>query len=168
MDNLFQQKENIFRRMEDSLKSFVRVRYIDKTRPWGGFIVINEDEAEAFIRHYFPSLTREKLDISGKLSPKLLLVEPGKKLSWQYHHRRAEIWKLLEGDAILQTSETDEPGEEKNLEIGDVVELPQGTRHRLIGDQEWSVIAEIWRHTDRDNPSDEEDIIRLQDDFGRK
>jgi mannose-6-phosphate isomerase len=29
------------------------------------------------------------------------------------------------------------------------------------------VVAEIWQHTDADYPSDEEDIIRVQDDFGR-
>jgi len=30
----------------------------------------------------------------------------------------------------------------------------------------WGVVAEIWQHT-ASNPSDEEDIERLQDDFGR-
>lgn len=31
----------------------------------------------------------------------------------------------------------------------------------------WGVVAEIWQHTDKDNPSNEDDIVRVQDDFGR-
>jgi hypothetical protein len=31
----------------------------------------------------------------------------------------------------------------------------------------WGIVAEIWRHTDVENPSNEEDIVRVQDDFGR-
>jgi hypothetical protein len=45
--------------------------------------------------------------------------------------------------------------------------LPIGQRHRLIGLDQWGVVAEIWQHTDSENPSDESDIVRLQDDFGR-
>jgi mannose-6-phosphate isomerase len=45
--------------------------------------------------------------------------------------------------------------------------LKQGERHRLVGLEDWGVIAEIWQHTDASNPSDESDIVRVQDDFGR-
>ena len=38
---------------------------------------------------------------------------------------------------------------------------------RLIGLDEFAVIAEIWQHTDASHPSDEYDIVRVQDDFGR-
>jgi len=140
---------------------------IDDTRPWGGFFVINEDEAEKFIALYFPHLTKEELTITGKLSPKILVVAPGKRLSWQYHHRRAEIWKLINGVAGVITSDTDEEKEITSLQIGDIIQLKQGERHRLIGLDGWGVIAEIWRHTDAQNPSDENDIVRVQDDFGR-
>ena len=37
------------------------------------------------------------LKIGGKLSPKILIVSPNSKLSWQYHHRRAEIWRVYKG-----------------------------------------------------------------------
>src|SRR3954470_20282878 len=73
----------------------------DSTRPWGCFFVIEESEAEKFIQLYFPHLTKEELNISGKLSPKILVVAPDKRLSWQYHHRRAEIWKLIGGSAAV-------------------------------------------------------------------
>jgi mannose-6-phosphate isomerase-like protein (cupin superfamily) len=139
----------------------------DSTRPWGGFFVIEESQAEKFIQLYFPHLTKEELNISGKLSPKILVVAPNKRLSWQYHHRRAEIWKLIGGSAAVVTSDTDEEKETKDLHIGDIIQLKQGERHRLLGTKGWGIIAEIWRHTDAANPSDEEDIVRVQDDFGR-
>ena len=139
----------------------------DENRPWGGFFVIEEDDPEKFIALFFPHLKKADLVISGKLSPKILLVAPKKRLSWQYHFRRAEIWKLIEGEAGVVTSDSDEEKETRHLNLGDIIELKQGERHRLIGLNNWGVIAEIWRHTDKDNPSDEEDIVRLQDDFGR-
>ena len=116
---------------------------------------------------YFPHLTKEELNISGKLSPKILVVAPDKRLSWQYHHRRAEIWKLIGGVAGVVTSDTDEEKENQDLSIGEIVQLKQGERHRLLGTSGWGIIAEIWRHTDAANPSDEDDIVRVQDDFGR-
>ena len=140
----------------------------DNARPWGGFFVMDEKEAEKFISLFFPHLTKEDIKISGKLSPKILLVAPGKRLSWQYHHRRAEIWKLIGGTAIVVTSDDDEETESAILDRGDIVQLSQGRRHRLVGDKEnWGIVAEIWQHTDAEEPSDEDDIVRLQDDFGR-
>ena len=105
--------------------------------------------------------------IGNKLSPKILLLAPQKKLSWQYHHRRAEIWKLICGTAGVITSNTDIENTPMLLNTGSIIKLKQGERHRLIGLDEWGVVAEIWQHTDVHNPSDEDDIIRLQDDFGR-
>ena len=49
----------------------------------------------------------------------------------------------------------------------DQIVLQQGERHRLIGLDDYCVVAEIWQHTDVNHPSDEDDIIRVQDDFGR-
>ena len=140
---------------------------MDLSRPWGGFFVLNENHAELFISNYFPHLKKEDLMIGGKLSPKILVVAPGKRLSWQYHHRRAEIWKLIGGEANVITSKTDIESNTLRLVPGDIVQLKQGERHRLIGTNEWGVVAEIWQHTDPANPSDENDIVRVQDDFGR-
>ena len=139
----------------------------DDSRPWGGFFVLQETEAEKFIARYFSGFSKKDLTISGKLSPKILLVAPHQRLSWQYHHRRAEIWKLIGGTAGVITSDTDMEKETTILKPGDVIQLKQGKRHRLIGLSGWGVVAEIWQHTDNDHPSDEEDIVRVQDDFGR-
>ena len=146
----------------------IGIHKTDMERPWGGFFVIDEKDADKFIRHFFSEIDKKDLTAGAKLSPKILLVEPGKKLSWQYHHRRAEIWKLVEGRAAVVTSDTDKEKEKTVLNIGDIVKLKQGERHRLIGlDKEWGVVAEIWMHTDPLKPSDEDDIVRVQDDFGR-
>jgi mannose-6-phosphate isomerase len=142
------------------------VSSMDDKRPWGGFFVIGEENAPAFIDHFFPMLQKEEL-LNGKLSPKILLVAPNKKLSWQYHHRRSEVWKLIRGEASIIRSETDQENPSVQMTIGELVELKKGERHRLVGLSDWGIVAEIWIHTDSQNPSDENDIVRLQDDFGR-
>lgn len=139
----------------------------DDNRPWGGFYVIDEANASKFVQQYFPNENIDKLKITEKISPKILLVAPNTRLSWQYHYRRAEIWKCIEGPVEVATSDTDEQTEKHLLQSGDIIRLKQGERHRLIGLDNWGIIAEIWQHTDVENPSNEDDIVRVQDDFGR-
>ncbi|MFC6224858.1 phosphoheptose isomerase [Hymenobacter artigasi] len=139
----------------------------DPTRPWGGFFVIDEAQAQEFANTYFDGLLVDSLRISGRLSPKILIVAPHQRLSWQYHHRRAEIWQVVQGPVGVAVSDSDEQSEVKNLQVGERIILRQGERHRLVGLKEWGILAEIWQHTDTDHPSDEDDIVRVQDDFGR-
>lgn len=139
----------------------------DNKRPWGGFFVIDESQAQKFANIYFDGLNISELKISGKLSPKILVVAPHQRLSWQYHYRRAEIWRLIDGVAGVIRSQDDVQGQLEVLKKGDTITLQQGERHRLVGLEDWGVIAEIWQHTDMENPSDEDDIVRVQDDFGR-
>jgi hypothetical protein len=42
-----------------------------------------------------------------------------------------------------------------------ILTLQQGERHRLVGLEEWGVVAEIWQHTDAEN-LDENDIVRVK------
>lgn len=137
----------------------------DTGRPWGGFLVFPESEAATFAAHFFPE-TRLQFN-SLRLSPKLLVVRPGTRLSWQYHHRRSEIRKPVLGPVGVVTSPTDEPGPLQILPTGAPISIPVGIRHRLVGMEQWGVVAEIWQHISPGNPSDEEDIVRLSDDFGR-
>lgn len=139
----------------------------DQTRPWGGFFVINEDQTPQFAATYFPTVELSSIQITQKLSPKILVVAPEKRLSWQYHHRRAEIWRVVSGTVGVVKSDTDEETQVQSYQPGDLITLRQGERHRLVGLSEWGVLAEIWQHTDPENPSDEDDIVRVQDDFGR-
>jgi mannose-6-phosphate isomerase-like protein (cupin superfamily) len=157
-----------FKKAADLLEQLqLKIEKQDDKRPWGGFYVIDESQAEAFAKHFFPEENFELLKLSEKLSPKILMVAPGKRLSWQYHHRRAEIWRCIDGEVAVATSHTDEETDKTILKVGDKIKLKQGQRHRLIGLNGWGVVAEIWQHTDAANPSDEDDIVRLQDDFGR-
>ena len=139
----------------------------DFTRPWGGFFVIDENQAQEFANLYFDGLDVSGLRVSGKLSPKILLVKPEARLSWQYHHRRKETWRVVNGPVGIVRSLTDEQGPVKTFETGNKVVMEKGERHRLIGLNNWGVVAEFWQHTDLNHPSDEEDIIRVQDDYKR-
>ena len=143
------------------------VNEIDFERPWGGFIVIDEKQSKFFSEKFFNGLNIENLKISGKLSPKILLIKPKSRLSWQYHFRREEIWKVYSGSVGVIVSDTDKEKKMKKLNPGDEIKLKREQRHRLIGLDDWAVVAEIWQHTEKDNPSDENDIVRLNDDYGR-
>ena len=141
---------------------------IDELRPWGGFFVINEDDTDHFIDLYFPDYPKDKIKQFGhKLSPKILVVEPNKRLSWQYHNRRAELWRVIDGPVGFIKSLNDNQSKIEVLNNDQTVQFNKLIRHRLIGLDTWGIVAEIWQHTDTSNPSNEEDIIRLADDFGR-
>ena len=64
-------------------------------------------------------------------------------------------------------STTDEEGPLVEFPSGALIEFAAGERHRLVGLSETGIVAELWQHLDPNNPSNEEDIVRLQDDFGR-
>lgn len=165
-DNL--EKKQVFEQIAEALKKEnFKVIKQDETRPWGGFFVIEESQANTFASRFFPHLEMSQIQITNKLSPKILVVAPNKRLSWQFHHRRSEIWKVVTGIVGVKTSNTDEELEIQQLSPGNFIQLDKGERHRLIGLDSWGIVAEIWQHTDSETPSDEEDIVRLQDDFGR-
>jgi mannose-6-phosphate isomerase-like protein (cupin superfamily) len=161
-------KKQVFNKAESILNTNnFTITAADKNRPWGGFYVIDEDQSEEFISEFFPELNRNDFSKFEKLSPKLLMVAPQKRLSWQYHHRRSEIWKVIDGKAGVVISKTNKQSPVKTLDHGDTIRLAQGERHRLVGLDDWAIIAEIWQHTDPEHPSDEDDIVRVEDDFGR-
>ena len=143
------------------------VVFKDFERPWGAFLVIEEVEAQEFANRFFDGIDVDTLRVEGKLSPKILIVIPGARLSWQYHHRRAEIWQVFKGEVGIIRSDDDTEGELVRFGEGQQVRLAQGERHRLIGLEDYGIVAEIWQHIDV-IPSDEEDIVRVQDDFSRR
>ena len=146
-----------------------KLRVIDKdiNRPWGGFFVIDEKDSQNFSGLYFSDLEIDKLKVSGMFSPKILIIAPNQRLSWQYHHRRTEIWKVTSGEIRVVTSYDDLERNEKTFQEGDEIRINQGERHRIIGTDKYAIVAEIWIHTNKDNPSDEDDIVRIKDDYGR-
>lgn len=165
---LLSEEKRVFDKTAMQLKDYgIPIIGHDFNRPWGGFFIIDEDYTQSFSNVFYDGLDVNQFRFSGKLSPKILMVKPGARLSWQYHHRRAEIWRVLEGPVGIITSKDNTEGEMRIYEVGEFIALQQGERHRLIGLQDWGIVAEFWQHTDALNPSDEEDIVRVQDDYLR-
>ena len=159
----------IFEETEAELKELgLKIDSFDFNRPWGGFFVIEEKDAQKFADTYFNNLDVQSLKISGKLSPKILLVKPESRLSWQYHHRRAETWRIVKGEVGIVRSFNDTESAVVNYKERDLITLQKEERHRLVGLKDWAIIAEFWQHTDPSNPSNEDDIVRVQDDYSRK
>lgn len=142
----------------------------DETKPWGAYYRMNDSEVSRFVSEFFPGLSLKEAKLGHDdvgLSPKFLLVMPGHRLSWQYHGRRAERWRFLT-DGAYHKSATDDQNERNIVKAGEVVQFSQGERHRLCADKNsYTLVAEIWQHTDPDNPSEEADIVRLSDDYQR-
>ena len=159
---------NYFKKIENEIiaKGF-KIISKDFERPWGGFLVIDESQSQEFANTFFNGVNIETLKIEEKFSPKILIVSPNSKLSWQYHHRRAEIWRVFKGKVGISRSFDDIEKPVKILNEKDQIKLQKGERHRLIGLDDFAVVSEIWQHTDPDCPSDENDIVRISDDYGR-
>ncbi|MFQ6069034.1 MAG: phosphomannose isomerase type II C-terminal cupin domain [Candidatus Aminicenantales bacterium] len=114
-----------------------RDKIVEEVRPWGKF-------------RSFPYKAAKSI--------KIITVLPEKALSLQYHNHRAEFWVVLDsglevtlGDKVWKP----QPGEE--------IFIPTKSPHRLrcLGKTQARVM-EIWL-----GDSDESDIVRLEDDFGR-
>ena len=159
---------NYFKKIENEIigKGF-KIISKDFERPWGGFLVIDESQAKDFSNTFFDGINVETLKIGGKLSLKILILSPESKLSWQYHHRRAEIWRVFKGKVGISRSFDNIEKPVKILNEKDQIKLKKGERHRLIGLDDFAVVSEIWQHTDPNHPSDENDIVRISDDYGR-
>jgi mannose-6-phosphate isomerase-like protein (cupin superfamily) len=107
-------------------------------RPWGNYTVIDEGQ------HY---------------KVKRLVVLPGKRMSYQRHHHRDEHWMVVQGQARVTLE-----GQESIVETGRTVEVPVGTAHRIMNPgSETLVMIEI----QRGSYLGEDDIVRLEDDYGR-
>jgi mannose-6-phosphate isomerase-like protein (cupin superfamily) len=146
------------------------VEDIDTTRPWGGFVRFDYKDGDTFVNEFFPGVDPVEARLgnpNAELSPKILLVEPGERLSWQIHNRRAERWVFLTDGAYYKSSNPDAMGELFSAKAGDVVQFEAGECHRLVGGETTTLVAEIWQHTVAGEPSEESDIIRLQDDYKR-
>ncbi len=159
---------NYFKKIENEIiERGFKIISKDFKRPWGGFLVIDESQAQDFVNKFFDGLNIDSLKIGGKLSPKILIINPNSKLSWQYHHRRAEIWRVYKGSVGVSRSMDNNEKPMLILRENEEIKLIQGERHRLIGLDNFAVISEIWQHTDSNHPSDENDIVRISDEYGR-
>lgn len=141
---------------------------INDDKPWGAYWKIDEERIETFVDVFFPKIKGKLLKNRFNLSPKFLLVAPGERLSWQYHNRRSEEWRVVAGEVkVKRNNKDEEPVEAQVFTSGENISLGVGERHRLIGGEGWGLVAEIWVHVNANMPSDEEDIVRLRDDYAR-
>jgi mannose-6-phosphate isomerase len=107
-------------------------------RPWGNFTVL--DEGAGF-------------------KVKRIEVLAGKRLSYQKHARRAEHWFVIKGIAKITLDDV-----EITKRAGEAIDIQIGAAHRVEnpGD-ELLVFIEV----QRGDYLGEDDIVRLEDDFGR-
>lgn len=158
--------EKIIKCINDSGYTFTE---INVTKPWGCYFRFGEQDEDKFLSEFFPDLklSRSKMGKRGDLSLKILLADPAQGLSWQYHRRRSEIWAFVTEGAYKRSLDNKE-GKLHKAYSGDVVQFKPQERHRLIGcANAYTIVAEVWQHADPDNLSDEEDIVRLIDDYSR-
>ena len=105
--------------------------------------MIDESQAQDFSNKLFEGIDVNTLKIGGKLSPKILIVKPKARLSWQYHNRRAEIWQVYKGTAGIIRSNSDIENKMKVYNERDQIILQQGERHRLIELDDYCVVADL-------------------------
>jgi mannose-6-phosphate isomerase len=90
---------------------------------------------------------------------KRIIVNPGSRLSYQKHSKREEYWTVVQGAATVTLN-----GTEKTLTEGATIHIPFQTAHRIANQGKVpAVIIEI----QRGSYFGEDDIVRLQDDYGR-
>ena len=107
-------------------------------RPWGTYTVLEEDRG---------------------FKVKRIEVLPGKRLSYQKHSQRAEHWFVVEGTAKVTLDD-----EEITVRAGESIDIPIGAAHRVENPSEENL---VFIEVQRGSYLGEDDIVRLQDDFGR-
>ncbi len=113
--------------------------YLDsEQRPWGNFFVIHE-------------MDNYKI--------KRIEVDPGKRLSYQYHNSRSEVWVIINGEGKIVLNE-----EIINYKKGDSINIPKRTKHRIENTgKEKTVFIEV----QTGEYFGEDDIVRIEDDYNR-
>jgi mannose-6-phosphate isomerase-like protein (cupin superfamily) len=109
-------------------------------RPWGTYTVLSDDASDHKVKR--------------------IVVRPGKRLSYQRHAERAEHWFFVSGQAQVTLD-----GTVTTLSPGQAIDIPTGAAHRVANDgaADDVVFIEVQRGT----YFGEDDIVRLEDDFGR-
>ena len=115
------------------------MNYIEKDeRPWGRYFVL-QDESNFKIKR--------------------IEVEPGQRLSYQYHNKRSETWIVIKGTALVTINNNI-----KDYKEGETVIIPLKAKHRV---ENKSNSLLIFIEVQTGSYFGEDDIIRLNDDYGR-
>ena len=108
-------------------------------RPWGRFFVIHNEN-------------------NYKL--KRIEVDPGGRLSYQYHNKRSEAWTIVEGIGTITLN-----GMIKEYTKGQTVLIPQGIKHRIENKE---INKLVFIEVQTGTYFGEDDIVRVEDDYNRK
>ena len=109
-----------------------------ETRPWGEFFVLS-DEATHKVKR--------------------IVVRPGQRLSYQRHQRRAEHWFVVSGIAQVTLD-----GVVRTVAAGEAIDIPRGAAHRI---ENGGVDDVVFVEVQHGEYFGEDDITRLDDDYGR-
>lgn len=107
-------------------------------RPWGLYVVLH-DGADHKVKR--------------------IEIHPRKRLSLQRHRRRSEHWIIVEGEAVVTLD-----GREIRMSAGGMLEIPVGAVHRIENPGDGRL---VFIEVQRGSYFGEDDIERLEDDFGR-
>jgi mannose-6-phosphate isomerase-like protein (cupin superfamily) len=114
------------------------MRQPDDVRPWGHYFIL-EDEAAHKVKR--------------------IVVTPGMRLSYQRHSQRAEHWFVVAGAGVVTLD-----GAAHDVQPGVAIDIPVGAAHRIAntGTDDLEFIE-----VQHGSYFGEDDIVRLEDDFGR-
>jgi mannose-6-phosphate isomerase len=99
----------------------------------------------------------EKFHENIKNTVKLIYISPDSRLSLQYHNHRREFWKIVNGSAEIEIE-----GAKHSLNKGETIEIPLRAKHRIRSLKDGCTLLEISY-----GEFDENDIIRIEDDYQR-
>jgi len=107
-------------------------------RPWGSYTILEEKES---------------------YKVKRIEILPGRRLSYQRHEKRSEHWVVVEGEAVVTLD-----GKEVRLSPGGSIDIPRMAAHRILNPGKGPL---VFIEVQRGDYFGEDDILRLEDDFGR-
>ena len=108
-------------------------------RPWGTYEVLLDDD---------------------DCKVKKITVNPGEKPSYQYHHKRDEIWVIVSGQGLVTIENV-----ESEVSKGNVIHVPRTKKHRIknVGEGEL-----VFIEVQLGEYFGEDDIVRVEDDYHRQ
>lgn len=112
---------------------------LNKTiRPWGEYIILED---------------------TPKYKSKKIIINPGQRISYQFHTKRSEVWVIVSGTGILTLD-----GAEKKVSYGDAILIPVYSKHRIHNNSNEKL---VFIEVQTGQYFDEDDITRIDDDYNR-
>jgi len=108
-------------------------------RPWGTYLVLDDEASDHKVKR--------------------IVVFPGKRLSYQRHAKRAEHWFVVAGTAKVTLD-----GVDRTVTAGEAIDISIGTAHRI---ENIGIDNVVFVEVQHGTYFGEDDIVRLEDDYGR-